>query len=174
MEWLADFWAWAWARHHNILSWYIRPLFLIPFIAFAYRRSLQGIVLTLLALATSMFWFPAPAQPDPGVIAFLEAEQEYLFGPWNIWKGLLSSLVPVSLLALALAFWRRSFVWGLVVLNAIALVKTLWSFAVSGAGGGLAVTLPALAGLVITDILIIAVWRFLHMRQPPPTSRQQA
>ena len=22
-----EFVAWAWARHHNVLSWYIRPLF---------------------------------------------------------------------------------------------------------------------------------------------------
>ena len=26
-----EFAAWAWARHHNELSWYIRPLFLLPF-----------------------------------------------------------------------------------------------------------------------------------------------
>jgi hypothetical protein len=32
--------------------------FLLPFCYFAYRRSLWGIVLTLLTLATSMFWFP--------------------------------------------------------------------------------------------------------------------
>ena len=25
MELLSDFLAWAWARHHNVLSWYIRP-----------------------------------------------------------------------------------------------------------------------------------------------------
>ena len=35
-----EFTAWAWERHHNILSWYIRPLFLLPFCYFAYRRSL--------------------------------------------------------------------------------------------------------------------------------------
>jgi hypothetical protein len=53
-----EFVAWTWARHHNVLSWYVRPLFLLPFCYFAYRRSLWGIVLTLLTLATSMFWFP--------------------------------------------------------------------------------------------------------------------
>jgi len=53
-----EFVAWAWARHHNVLSWYVRPLFLLPFCYFAYRRSLWGIVLTVVALATSMFWFP--------------------------------------------------------------------------------------------------------------------
>ena len=61
-----EFVAWAWARHHNILSWYVRPLFILPFCFFAYRRSLFGIVLTILALATSMFWFPVPEHSEPG------------------------------------------------------------------------------------------------------------
>jgi hypothetical protein len=67
---LDAFLSWAWARHHNILSWYIRPLFLLPFCYFAYRRSVKSIALTLLALATSKFWFPEPEQPDPKVLEF--------------------------------------------------------------------------------------------------------
>ncbi len=55
MELLDEFLSWARARHHNPLSWYIRPLFLLPFCYFAYKRSMWGIALTLLALATSMF-----------------------------------------------------------------------------------------------------------------------
>ena len=43
MDVIDDVAAWAWARHHNILSWYIRPRFLLPFCLFAYRRSLLGI-----------------------------------------------------------------------------------------------------------------------------------
>lgn len=64
---VSEFVSWAWSRHHNVLSWYIRPLFLIPFCYFAYRRSLFGITLTLLGLATSMFWFPAPVSVSPAV-----------------------------------------------------------------------------------------------------------
>ena len=41
-----EFVACAWTRHHNILSWYVRPLFILPFCFFAYRRSLTGIVAT--------------------------------------------------------------------------------------------------------------------------------
>jgi hypothetical protein len=39
VELINDVATWAWARHHNILSWYIRPLFLLPFCLFAYRRG---------------------------------------------------------------------------------------------------------------------------------------
>lgn len=161
MEWLTDFAAWAWARHHNMLSWYIRPLFLLPFVLFAYRRNLWGIVLTLVALATSMFWFPTPAVPDPRAVEFLAMEREYLTGPWTWWKTGLTLLVPLSLGGLALAFWQRSLRWGLVVINAMALGKITWSFAFGDIGGGLAVALPALVGLVVCNavILLAAQWR---------------
>lgn len=68
MEWLNELAAWAWARHHNELSWYIRPLFLLPFAYFSNRRSGWGIALTLVALATSMAWFPAPEHPSAAAI----------------------------------------------------------------------------------------------------------
>lgn len=165
MEWLADFAAWAWARHHNMLSWYIRPLFLLPFVLFAYRRSLWGIVLTLVALATSMFWFPAPAEPDPRAVQFLAMEKEYLTGAWTWWKMALSLTVPLSLAALALAFWKRSLLWGLVVINAMALGKMAWSFLFGDVGGGLAVATPALVGLVICDAAILLAAQWLRGRR---------
>jgi hypothetical protein len=71
---------------------------------FAYRRSVKGIALTLLALATSMFWFPEPEPADPKVLEFLATEKEYLTGDWTLAKALMSLLVPASLAALALAF----------------------------------------------------------------------
>ena len=73
---MADIWDWVWQRHHNELSWYVRPLFRLPLAWFAYRRSGWGIVLTLVALATSMFGFPAPEATDPRVAEFLTFEQE--------------------------------------------------------------------------------------------------
>ena len=94
---LDEFAAWAWARHHNVLSWYIRVLFLLPFCYFAYKRSLFGMTLTLVALATSMFWFPAPERPDPRAFEFLAMEREYLSGEWTTAKILLGLLVPGSL-----------------------------------------------------------------------------
>ncbi len=72
-----EFFAWACARHANILSWYVSPLFLIPLAYFAYRRRFSGIVVTLLALATSMFWFPRPARVTPAVTEFLAFERTW-------------------------------------------------------------------------------------------------
>lgn len=58
MDVLNDFLDWAWARHQNPLSWYVRPLFILPFCYFAYKKSVRGIMLTLVAVTSSMFWFP--------------------------------------------------------------------------------------------------------------------
>jgi hypothetical protein len=167
-----EFAAWAWARHHNELSWYIRPLFLLPFCYFAYKRSLLGIVLTLVALATSMFWFPAPERVDPRVAEFLAVEREYLTGDWMLWKVLLALVVPISFAALAVAFWKRSLVWGLAVINAMVLVKIVWSFYFGDASGGLVLLPSALVGLAVCDAMILYVVRRMRRGSSPEPSRQ--
>jgi hypothetical protein len=167
-----EFAAWAWARHHNELSWYIRPLFLLPFCYFAYRRSLWGIVLTVLALLTSMFWFPAPERVDPRAAEFLAAERDYLTGDWTLTKILLALLVPVSFAALAVAFWRRSLVWGLAVINAMVLVKVVWSFYFGEESGGLTLLPSALVGLAVCDAVILYVVRRMRKRSSSKPLRQ--
>jgi hypothetical protein len=132
-----EFVAWAWARHHNVLSWYIRPLFILPFCYFAYRRSPWGIVLTVIALATSMSWFPAPEHSSSAVNEMLASEREYLTANWTLWKVLIALLVPFSFAALALAFWKRSLVWGLAVINAMVLFKIAWTFLFSTEAGAM-------------------------------------
>ena len=167
-----EFAAWAWARHHNELSWYIRGLFLLPFCYFAYKRSLWGIVLTVLALATSMFWFPAPQRVDPKAVAFLAVEREYLTSDWTFTKILLALLVPVSFAALAVAFWRRSLVWGLAVINAMVLVKLVWSFYFGDTSGGLTLLPSALAGLAVCDAVILYFLRRTRKGSSPRQASQ--
>jgi hypothetical protein len=149
MDWVREFAEWAWARHHNPFSWYIRPLFLIPFAIFAYRRSWPGVIATMVALATSMFWFPAPAAVDPEIERFLAMEQEYLRSPWSPWKGLLTAIVPLFFLVLGAALWRRSLPLGLVIINLAAVAKIAWSFAYGGRSGW-AIVPPAVIGMVLT------------------------
>ena len=159
-----EFIAWAWERHHNVLSWYIRPLFLLPFCFFAYRRSLWGMTLTLLALATSMFWFPAPGETNPAVEEMLGAEKEYLTANWTLWKVLIALLVPLTFAALGLAFWKRSLVWGLAVVNAAILFKIAWTFLFSTQAGAMSHLPAAVLGLVVCDALILYVMREIRAR----------
>jgi hypothetical protein len=169
---LDEFGDWAWDRHHNILSWYIRALFLLPFCFFAYRRSFLGITLTLVALATSMFWFPAPDRPDPRVLDFLAMEREYLAGEWTTAKVLLGLLVPGSLAALALVFWRRSIVYGLVLINAIVLIKLAWSFYFGSTSGGLTLLPSQLLGLAVMNAVVLYVRHRMRKRSSPKSPQQ--
>ena len=164
MDFPNDFFTWAFERHHNILSWYIRPLFLLPFCYFAYKRSIKGIVITLVALATSMFWFSKPTTVNPKVEEFLEMEMNYLFGEWNFIKIVLSSLVPVTMFALAYAFWKHSWKYGLLVINLIAILKVLWSLYAGDEGSGATVILPAVIGLIICNLVIIIAYRVVKKR----------
>ncbi len=158
MEWLSDIAAWAWARHHNEWSWYIRPLFLLPYCWFAWRRNLTGVALTLVALLTSMFWFPAPETPSPRAVDVLAAEKEYLLGRWTWWKVALALLAPATLAALAAAFWRRSFVWGIAVVNLMVVAKVAWTFVFFSPESALYHLLPAALGAVICNAVLAAAW----------------
>jgi hypothetical protein len=164
-----EFIAWAWERHHNVLSWYIRPLLLLPFCYFAYRRSLFGIVLTLVALATSMFWFPAPETTSPAVREMLAAEEEYLTANWTLWKVLIALLVPVSFAALGLAFWKRSLVWGLAVINGAILFKIGWTFVFSTEAGAMSHLPAAALGLAVCDAVILYLLHRMRRRSSEPS-----
>jgi hypothetical protein len=159
-----EFVAWAWTRHHNILSWYVRPLFILPFCFFAYKRSLLGIVLTILALATSMFWFPVPENSSSAVNEMLASEREYLTTDWTLWKVFIALLVPLTFAALGLAFWKRSLLWGLAVVNAAILFKIGWTFLFSTEAGAMSHLPAAVLGLVICDALILYVIRRMRAR----------
>lgn len=159
MDLLVDFWAWAWPRHLNILSWYIRPLFFLPLAYFSYRRSRKGIVLTLLALLTSFFWFPAPEVVDPRVRGVLDMEREYMtnLSPAHV---LFLLTAPLGLFAFCFAFWRRSLGWGLVLVNVAVVGKMVWVFANAGSDG-LATLAPVGGGLVVIDAVVLLVaYRF--------------
>ncbi|MHA6781612.1 hypothetical protein ACVGOW_11535 [Pseudonocardia saturnea] len=164
-EWLTELASWSWERHHNILSWYIRPLFFLPFCFFAYRRSWAGIAVTLLALATSHAWFPAPETPDPAVVQMLQAETDYLFGEWNVGKVVIALLVPAVFGGVAAALWRRSIGWALVVINGAVLFKIAWTYFFDSDGAGADAHLPAaLFGLAVVNAVLIGAARWLRRR----------
>jgi hypothetical protein len=93
-----EFFVWAFSRHHNIMSWYIRPLFLIPLI--------------------------------------------FIF-------------------FLCLAFWKRSFKTGALVLVIMTFSKMLWSI-ISGGESGTSIFVPALVGLVICGFVLYCM---LHKKK---------
>ncbi len=100
-----------------------------------------------------MFWFPAPAIIDPMVEQFLQAERDYLLGPWTAGKILLTLTVPLFFTLLAFSFWKRSWWWGVAVINLAALGKIVWSVSEGGASGWV-VLIPAVIGMLVCDAAV--------------------
>ncbi|GAB4213533.1 MAG: hypothetical protein OHK0022_50770 [Roseiflexaceae bacterium] len=73
---------------------------------------------------------------------------------------LLSLTVPLSILALAAAFWRRSFAWGLGLINAMMLGKILWSFAYGERADAMMLLWPALLGMLVCNAALVAALRW--------------
>lgn len=142
------FFNWAFNRHHNIISWYIRPLFIVPIVLFAFKKNLTGIFGSIFALFTSMFWFPAPLESNPQVLSFLEYEMEYLIGTWSTPKILMSLSVPIFFIILIIAAWKRNWKWLLGIVIGAAVLKVIWSVIFSG-NAGLSILKPAIIGLAI-------------------------
>ena len=145
------FFNWAFERHHNVLSWYIRPLFIIPMVIFAFKKSYTGIFVSIFALFTSMFWFPAPEVNNPQVIEFLAFEMDYLKGEWTAQKIIISLAVPLFFYILLTAAWKRNWKWLLGVIIGAAVLKFIWSIAFSGEAG-MSILKPALLGLIVCII----------------------
>ena len=138
---------WLFARHHNILSWYIRPLLLIPIMLAAWRRSWAGLMAGIFALLTSMAWFPAPAVAD--------ARVAFLRDGWTLAK-LLYTLVVLAYFALLIAAaWQHSGKGLAAVLTAAAVAKVAFSLMGSGAAAS-AMIAPARVGLAVG---LGVVWR---------------
>jgi hypothetical protein len=178
MEWFIEFIEWVWARHHNLASWYVRPLFLLPYCYFAYKRNMWGIAATLLVLPTSLFWFPAPDPPSETARRYLAWEREFVTeGSWTT-KVILIVLVLIVLTGLAAAFWRRSVLFGLLILNAGTAAKVVWSVGFAG-DTGWASLLPSVMSLVVVNTVVLLVMRWWRARRnnktevsrPRPESR---
>jgi len=162
-----SFFNWIFERHHNQWSWYIRPLFIIPFCYFSYKKSWSGIAITIFALFTSMFWFNKPKEVNEQVITFLQFEKDWLYGPCDAKKILLLLTVPLSMFALGLSFWRRSLFMGLVVVVLMATGKIIWSIQNAGESGA-SIIIPAVFGLLICAGLLVFGFKKMEKNREKP------
>ena len=129
------FFDWVFDRHHNQWSWYIRPLFLIPFCYFSYKQNWSGISITIFCIFPSMFWFPRPELVSDSVVKFLQFEKDFLYGKWHIEKVMMILTIPISFIALGISFWKRSLIMGIGVVILMATGKMVWSIQNTGESG---------------------------------------
>ena len=120
--------------------------------------------MTLLIFPTSLFWFPAPENPSPRVERYLAWEVQFLTEGSVAARVVFGALVVAFFVALAVAFWRRSWLWGLAVINAGTLLKVIWSVAFGGATGWASLA-PSLFTLAVTDAALLLAMRFMRRRR---------
>ncbi|SHK01390.1 hypothetical protein SAMN04488513_11712 [Pseudozobellia thermophila] len=120
-------------------------------------------MVSIFALFTSMFWFPRPEMVSASVVDFLEFEKEYLYGEWNLGKQLLTLTIPISLIALGFAFWKRSLIMGIAVVVLMATGKMVWSIQNAGESGK-SILIPAIIGLLICCGLIFYGFKRLEKK----------
>ena len=71
-------------------------------------------------------------------------------------KIAMTALVPAWFIALGWAFWRRSLIAGLVVINAGTGLKVIWSFYFGGDAAWSIVPAVSLGALICNGVLIHA------------------
>jgi hypothetical protein len=130
----------------------------LPFCYFAHKKSAAGLVLTIVGVTSSMFWFPAPSEVDPRAAAFLAMERQYVTGEWNWAKTGMTALIPTWFVLLGWTFWRRSWAAGILVINAGAALKVTWSFYFGG-GTAWSIIPPVLLGALICNTVLLYAFR---------------
>lgn len=161
MSMFYDMLNWAFERHLNPLSWYIRPIFLIFLAFFAYKRSWKGLLITFLVMTSSMVWFPAPGKIDPQMQVVLELEKQLLSSP-------LTALATLGVAALfvgfvGVAFWKHSLKLGLIALNATLIGKMVLTLLFTG-DNGWAPLGNTIFGLVLVNGLGLAILWWMKRR----------
>ena len=122
-----------WERHKNPLSWVCRPFFGLVIAYGAILHSLEIILVGVLGIGTSWFWFPKCKNTPVWAEEFINREFEVLT-PGNLWdlrRVVLPSIgLPLGLAGLAGLLWFLSYPWnwvGILVLVVVTVLKIIWS-----------------------------------------------
>lgn len=149
---------WAFQRHLNPMSWYIRPVFLVALAYFCYRRTWKGGIVTFLLMTSSMFWFPVPERINPEMQAVLDYEQMLLSNPLS--AVLTLAFMMGFLVLIGAAFWKRSLGWGLAVLNVTLIGKVVLSVMLTGENGWAPLGNTMFGLILVNGIgLLLIAWR---------------
>ena len=149
---------WAWARHHNEWSWYIRPVFVLAFCAASWFRKPFLIVSLAVFFPLSAVIFPAPEHPKPHVVEFLLAERQLLEALTAVQFATFVLAVSLFLTLLAAAFWKRNLWLGVLVANLGGAAKLLFGYWAWGETGSAAI-LPTLVTAFVFNAICYMTWR---------------
>lgn len=154
------FFDWAFNRHLNPISWYIQPVFLLTFCFFAYRKSIVGILATVLMSLTSAFWFPQPERVSELATTLTYFQAEWFYGVWGAKKIMFTLLFAGVISGILLSFWNRSLIAGILTMFTACLTKLLWD----GLFAEQVFTLTGIVMLVISLLTAVSYLSFIFAK----------
>ena len=114
-------------RHKNPFSWITRLVFFVTLCLGVWLHSLWIIILSVVCLATSWFWFPTPKVATKWSEQLVEAELEFLRKSFRGCKAMgVTFVTSLGIIAL-LVFWYHNLLLGLLLIEIILLFKLTWS-----------------------------------------------
>jgi hypothetical protein len=122
-----------WERHKNPVSWVCRPFFGLIIGYGAILRSWHIILVGVLGIGTSWFWFPKRKNTPTWAEEFINKEFEVLTpdNPWDLRRVVFPSVgLPLGLAGLAILLWYLAYPWnwlGMLILIAATILKVVWS-----------------------------------------------
>jgi hypothetical protein len=149
---------WAFQRHLNPLSWYIRPVFLVVLAYFAYKHNWKGLIITFILMMSNMVWFPPPETINLQMKAVLEMEEKLLSNPLS--AILTITFMMVFVVSIGVAFWKHSLILGLIIMNVTLIGKVVLSLFFTGENGW-----APLGNTIFGLILVNGIGLFLIFRK---------
>jgi len=126
-----------WERHKNPVSWVCRPFFglLIGYGAILHNGMI--IVIGVIGLGTSWFWFPKWKGTPKWAEEFINKEFDVLTpaNAWDFKRVILPSALPLALAGFYALLWFLSYPWnwlGISVIILLTIVKVIWSAKLEG------------------------------------------
>ena len=122
-----------WERHKNPISWVCRPFFGLVIGYGAILQSWAIILVGVLGIGTSWFWFPKLKNTPIWAEEFIDKEFAVLTpdNRWDLKRVVLPSIgLPLGLASLAVLLWYLSYPWnwlGILILVVVTLLKIVWS-----------------------------------------------
>lgn len=122
-----------WERHKNPISWVCRPFFGLIIGYGGILQSWPLILVGVLGIGTSWFWFPKWKHTPAWAEEFINKEFGVLTpdNRWDLRRVVLPSVgLPLGLASLAALLWYLSYPWnwvGILVLVIVTVLKVVWS-----------------------------------------------
>ncbi len=121
-----------WERHKNPISWVCRPFFGLIISYGAVLENWVILVIGVIGIGTSWFWFPKWKNTPDWAEDFINREWEVLTpaNPWDFKRVILPSIgLPVGLAGLAAVLWFLEYPWnwmGIFIFLLLSVAKITW------------------------------------------------